>query len=452
MSRLLADCETAVRRALRGGARAAEAFGLREGSSSIQVEKGALTAAEWNESTGLGLRVVRDARVGFAYATRPEEVPDAIEAALRAARTARPLPRFSFAAPKPAPSVAGLYDPRVARLESVDLLEFGGLLLDAVAARGPDLLVAGGGADASTTEWAVANSEGLARSHRDTGLSGSLYVVRHKDGVSTGFANAQSTRRDVDWQRLGDAAATLCLESARARPLARSGRLPCVIRPDPAGDLLSTITIPSLYGKPVHRGESYYAGKRGRRIAHARLSLVEDPRIPRGVGSTPVDDEGVPTRSRRLIDRGVLRSFLYDRHDAAQFNGEPTASALRIDAFSGRSFKSPPGTAAHQVRLEAPRTTTEKLVASVDDGLLLHDLMGVHTANVASGDFSVTSSVLFRIRKGAVEHPVAPLSVAGNLHEALARDVRLGDDVKMMGGGPALALPSVLFDGFAVTP
>jgi PmbA protein len=453
MSRdLLAACERGVERALARGAEAAEVYAQRERGGAAELEKGHVSSAAWGEASGLGVRILQSARVGFAYATREENLPAAIDQAFAALRLGKRLPRFRFPTPGKPRSVIGLYDKRVEALEGEDLVALGGRLIDAVADVRADLLVAGGSVHAGLTEYALANSEGVARHGRDTGVGAHVYVVQRRDGVSTGFASAESTRHDVRWEHVGREAGELAVASAKPTPLEAGRALPCVVRPDSASDLLSTITVPSLYGKPAHRGESFYSNKRGKHVAHERLALIDDATVPRGLGSTPFDDEGVPTRPRKLIDGGVLKTFLYDAYDAAEWGQRSTGNAVRQHAFDGRSYKSPPSTSALQMRLVAPSTTTERLISGVDDGLLVHDMMGVHTANATSGDFSVTSSVLFRIRKGAVEGPVAPLSVAGNLHQALRRGVRMGNDVKAMGGAPAWRLPSVLFEGFTVTP
>lgn len=449
---LVALAERAVAAARKAGADGAEAFVQRESGGHVTLERNDLSGAEWGEQFGIGLRVFRENRIGFAYVTRPDRIADGLSQAFQAGRLGKRLPRFRFPGPAKAPTVPGLWDKRVLDVEGKELVEWGGQLVDAVRGIRKDLTLAGGGASVGWTETAVANSEGLSAASRGTGASAHVYVVQSKNGVSTGFASRESTRRDLDLEGLGSQAGRLAVASQRPQKLARGVRWPCVVRPEPASDLFSTITLSSLEAKPAHRDESYYSGKVGRAVAHAKLSLVDDARLEGGLGSGPVDDEGVPSRAVRPIARGVLKTFLYDAATAHEYEGRLTASAVRSHAFDGRSYKSPPGAAARQVRIEGPRRPTEKLIAGLDDGLVLHDLMGVHTANTVSGDFSVTSSLLFRVRKGDVAGPVAPVGVAGNLHEAWRRGFTLGDDVKRMSGDGGFDLPSVLFEGFAFTP
>lgn len=452
MSDLSHDCDVAVRAAMRAGADGAEAFALDEWGASAEVEKDSLTHAEAGASRGLGLRVLKDARVGFAFATRPDMVDQAVTDALKAARLSKRTPAFEFPRARKHATLRGVWDARLAELEGPDLLEGAGTMIDAVKDVRKDLRVAGGSVNVGQSECAVVNSEGVDKTHRETSISAHLYVIQSRDGVSTGFSHQEATRYKMAWQGLGKEAGELAVASAKPAKLDGAGPRICLVRPDPAADLLTTITIPSLYARPAHRGESYYTGKVGKRVMHEKISLVDDPTLPASVGSVPFDDEGTPTKVVKPVAGGVLKTFLYDALDAAEYKGKPTGHALRMHSLDGRSFKASPHTSANQVRLVAPSTTTAKLVAGIDDGLLLHDMMGVHTANAVSGDFSVNASIVFRVRKGAVEGPVAPLSVAGNLHQALKRGLRLGDDVKTVGGAPSVVLPTVLFEGFTATP
>lgn len=449
---LLALCEDAVAAAKRKGAASAECFALSEAGGSVEMEKGHLSSAEWEETSGFGLRVIKDQRVGFAYASSQDRVPEAVEGALKAAGLGRRLPKFAFPAMHKAPRVSGLYDEKVEGMESGDLIDVAKRLLSAVVGVRKDLLVVGGGVHAGWSRVALANSEGLSRKDQGTSIGGSVYVVQRRDGVSTGFQSQSSNRDDCDWERVGAEAGRLCVDSAKPTPLKKGGVYECVLRPEPASDLLGTLTVESLLGKPARRGETYYSGKKGKQVMNRKISLIDDPTQARGLGSAPFDDEGTAAHPKKPIVNGVLKNYLFDNYDGAEWGEKTTGNALRSHPFDGRSYKSPPSAAGFQMRVEAPKKTTQQLVGSVDDGFLVYDLMGVHTANQASGDFSVTSSVLFRIRKGAVEGAVAPLSLAGNLHNTMRKEVTIGNDVKSMGGDPSWTLPSILFQGFTATP
>lgn len=429
----------------------AEAFAVLDHEIGATIEKNAADLAQAHESYGIAVRVLVKGRLGFSYVTDEEEAGTAVDAAIQASKLSKKIP-FAFPEPAKAARVPGLWDAKLDAMEADEVVDAAGTIIDVVADAGDHLDATGGGVSSGTTHWAVANSAGVAVSHRQTGLSAACYVVRDDDHVSTGWAHDSSTRRDVDVPEIGRKAAELAVATGAPVDLSGAKVRDVVIRPEAAAELLATITLSSLSGRAVHRQESYYSGKKGKKVAADDFGLVEDATIKGGLGSCPTDEEGVPSRPVPLIEDGVLRRFLYDQATAAEYDGATTASAVRAGGLDGRSFKAPPIVSARQVRVQAPESPFDDLVGSIDDGILVHDLMGVHTANTVSGDFGVTSSLLFRIENGSVGEALAPVSISGNLHESLKKGIRLGDDVRRVDAGVGFRLGSVLFQGFTVTP
>lgn len=451
-SDLLATAERVVESAMvRKDVEGAEAFAVLDHEIGATIEKNAADLAQTHESYGIAVRVLVKGRLGFSYVTEEDEAGAAVDAAIQASRLSKKIP-FAFPEPGKAKRVAGLWDSKLDAVEADAVVDAAGAVIDVVAESGDRMNATGGGVSSGTTHWAVANSAGVAVSHRQTGLTAACYVVREAEHVSTGWAHDSSTRQDVDVQEIGREAARLAASTQAPAKLSGAKVRDVVIRPHAAAELLATITLSSLSGRAVHRQESYYAGKKGDQVAAKSFGLVEDATVNGGLGSGPTDEEGVPSRPVALIEDGVLRRFLYDQATAAEYDGQTTASAVRAGGLDGRSFKAPPIVSARQIRVEAPQTSFDDLVASVDDGVLVHDLMGVHTANTVSGDFGVTSSLLFRIEDGAVGDALAPVSISGNLHESLEKGIQLGDDARRVDAGVGFVLPSVRFRGLTVTP
>ena len=187
-----------------------------------------------------------------------------------------------------------------------------------------------------------------------------------------------------------------------------------------------------LSAEAVLKGRSLFAGKLGETIASPLLTLVDDGRLPGGLGSEPWDGEGLPTRRNVLIENGVLGTYLHSLKTAAEMGVAPTASASRGTGSNPgvTTFNLVPAAGAHRV---------EELYRLAGDGVLITEIMGLHTVDPVSGDLSVGASGV-RIRDGALAETVDRMTFAGNLKDFLTRIVALGDDLRWYGSSAGLSL------------
>lgn len=215
-----------------------------------------------------------------------------------------------------------------------------------------------------------------------------------------------------------------------------AGKYPVVLHPEVAVDLLG-IVAGMLDAESVIKGRSLFAGKLGESIASPLLTLVDDGRLAEApgrpaLGTEPWDAEGLPTRRNVLIEGGTLKTYLHTLKTAAEMGQAPTASA-------GRGFGSQPGATTFNLFPLAGDTTPEALYRLAGNGVLITEIMGLHTVDPVSGDLSVGASGL-RIRDGVLAEPVDKLTFAGNLRDFLTRIVALGSDLRWYGGSAGLSL------------
>lgn len=189
----------------------------------------------------------------------------------------------------------------------------------------------------------------------------------------------------------------------------------------------------------VHKGRSMMKGRIGTSVAGACVTLVDDPRLRRGMASGSFDGEGVPTRRTTLIDAGVAKSYLYDLQYAKRDGVESTGSATR-------GLASLPDVCTSNLILMPGTRSREDMIAGVDDGLFVCELMGLHTIDPVSGDFSLGAKGL-RIRGGKLCEPVAGVTIAGDLLDLLKHISAVGNDLEMCGSTGA---PTILAEDITV--
>jgi len=168
-----------------------------------------------------------------------------------------------------------------------------------------------------------------------------------------------------------------------------------------------------------------------------------------------MDDEGTPSSRTDLITNGKLEGYLYDCATASEHQEKSTGNAMRVGRLTNdRQFKEPPRISARNLVLEGPGSEFEDLISETSDGIYVHSVLGAHTSNPASGDFSVNSPRLLKVENGELSYPVTSVMISGNLPSLLSKLSGVGDDRRTMKGaigGLAVIAPSVRFDDVQVT-
>ena len=197
-------------------------------------------------------------------------------------------------------------------------------------------------------------------------------------------------------------------------------------------------------GESVLKGRSLFADRVGEQVSAPALTLVDDPTDPDAYGASQYDAEGLSSRRNLLIDGGVLQGFLYNTYAAKRAGTRSTASAVRA------GFKSGPGIGARALSLVPGSMTPEEILRSVDTGLLVQSVSGVHSGvNPVSGDFSVgAEGMLFK--GGVLAEPVREITIASTLQRMLLAVVAIGSDLERLpssAAGLTIAIDDVSMSG-----
>jgi PmbA protein len=419
---------------------AVEAYLARGTSTSVKVHGGEVESLTQAESSGIGIRVIRDHRQGFAWAGSLDEavIAETLAAARDNAAYAEPDEWVGLAEPDGvAPPDLDLWRDELAALPTDRKVELALELEGAVRAGDPRI------AGVRTSQWgdgmgegAVVTSTGIEVWGRSTGCHLAVSALAEDRG-ETKAGYGVSVGRAPDEIDLAEAADDAVERATRLLGAVQpsSGMVTLVLEPRMVASLLGIVGS-MLGGEAVLKGRSPFADRVGDPIATAVVTLVDDPTDPQSLGSDTHDGEGLATRRVPMIDRGVLQGFLHNTYTARRAGTRSTASAVR-------GYRSTPGVGTQALALSPGEGTLEELVARVDHGVLVQSMSGLHSGvNPTSGDFSVGVEGLM-IRDGAVAEPLREATVGSTIQKLLL-DVRaVGGEREWTPGGTA-ASPLVI--------
>lgn len=435
---LLSDLVAAARKA---GADAADAVLVDGTSLSVAWRLGALETLERSEGGDIGLRVLIGKRQAMvSSADRDKAALD--ELVERAVAMARTVPEDPF---------AGLAEPSelAGSIPEIDLC-------DTSERTAEELIEAAREAeDAARAVSGVTNSEGA-----EAGWGRSMVAVVGTNGMARSYWMSHSSvsavalagegaakERDYDftsavyWSDLENAGeiGRRAGERAVARLNARKGRtarLPVVYDPRVSRGLIGNL-LGAINGASVARGTTFLREAMNTAVFPSGVTIIEDPHRPRGLRSKPVDAEGIANARRTLIDKGVLTTWLLDLRSARQLG-------LRSTGHAARGTSSPPSPSATNVWMEPGSLSPKDLMADISEGLYVTDLFG-SGVNGVTGDYS-RGCAGFWIKDGQITHAVNEMTIAGNL-KTMFQALTPANDLELRYGTDA---PTVRIDGMTV--
>jgi PmbA protein len=286
--------------------------------------------------------------------------------------------------------------------------------------------VTAGSAGLSTATVTLANSNGVHYTDSHTGVSLSLEAI-HEQSTGSEFDHS-SIMDKVDPFKVGERASFFAYKSAGGKEIP-TGNYEILLSPIAYAELLGSVFIPALNGRNVHAGRSRFAQLLGKPVADPLLSMYDDPLLPGASGSVSWDAEGMPTHRIDFIRDGVLEAFAYDLKTACRYGKASTASAVR-GGYGGAT-----GIGHHNFVVDGKRSSIadERVV-------YVHSVVGAHTANPMSGEFSVELSNAFWMEGGEFEEPIRSAMLSGNVFSLHNEILGISHESRSLG---SLILPSV---------
>ena len=429
---MISLAENAVNQALKNGASEAEAYVYEGQATNIGIELGQISKTNRIIDRGLGIRVVADKTVGFAYTNvidDPSAVEGVIVRALSAAKASKPDPDWKgLAGKKPYASLEKTFDDKVVGLESEELVNVASTMLDAAGQVDKRVFPIEGGIGGAYISNAIANSNGISGFDKGTIVECSIATLA-KEGSSVTpvcfeFNASRSYELDPVW--VGKEAAKLAVSALKTKSVETKSTT-LILTQFALQDLFAYTLINAVRADNVQRNQSAFKGKIGEKVASENLTICDDGLFPGGLRTWAFDGEGVPHQKTTVIEKGVLRSFLYDSYSAKKEGKESTGNAGRA------AYLSTPSVDTTNFHILSGNKTGGEMLSEVDDGLIIYYLQGAHSSNPVSGEFSVVATPAWKIKKGEITHCSRGVMLAGNIFEVLKNANLVGNNERQIG-------------------
>jgi PmbA protein len=447
---LLEVCRDAVKRARDLGADQAEVYASASSEVRVHIENGDLGTAVAHDEECFGIRVRRAGATGFASSNdpSPEAVDETARAAVEIARVSPADADGDFPEPEAgdAADVKGLRDPALEEVDVEGAARLCGGLVREVRRLDPRVRIDSGWVAATAQTCAIASSTGIERAERGTGGEMLLFGMA-SEGDRVGAFDLEQV--DVcslsELQRELHAAPDRFVRKvvrALAAGPGESFRGSLVLSPEAVAEFLLPNLIAAFAADAIRAGRSPFRDRLGEAVFSDRLTIVDDGTLPGRPGSASFDREGISHHPVALVERGILRSFLYDTREAR--------SAGRAEGSTGHAVggaTSPPRIGATNLMVEAGETDDAALLAGVEQGLLLNRFSG--NTDPVSGDFSGVAKGSLLLKKGESPRPVQETLIAGNLYELCRSVSAIGRELRWVEG--SVRAPIIRLEGASVT-
>lgn len=428
-------------RVKKAGGDAADAGLFKSASIEVAQRLGAAEKLERSETTDIGLRVFIGKQQAIVSSTdfSDDTLDDMVERAIAMAKVA------------PEDPYCGIADPDqlitdVPELDIFDPTEPSTQALIDIAIEAEDAARAVPGvtnSEGAQVGWsqasvAMAATNGLAQTYARSGSSFSASVLagegtdmeRDYDYASAVYFSDLPSPADI-----GRTAGERAVRRLGARKMSTT-HVPVVYDPRASGGLVRHLTG-AINGASIARGTSFLKDSMGEAIFAPGIRIFDDPLRPRGLASKPFDGEGLPTRTKAVVDDGKLTTWILDLASARQLGLASTGNAAR-------GTGSPPSPGTSNTYLEAGTVTPKDLMSDIEEGFYVTELIGMGI-NGITGDYSRGASG-FWIEKGEITFAVSEMTIAGNLKDMFKAMIPANDLVFRFGTDA----PTVRIDGMTV--
>ena len=398
---------------------------------TVRITDSEIAEIKQNFDEDYGIRLIHDKKIASIQTTNQQEIEKTIDSAFK---TSSKLKSRDFWRGLPYKATIkqldGTFDEKLEKISGAEVMDIAQNMINSVNNDKVNTIT--GSLNIVSENFEIANSNGLHLNEKATYISGiinaeSEYGTLPVSGI--GHASGR-TLSNFSAEQVGNDAKVMCIESINPQKI-DSDNYSIIFEPYSVGELLAFVVAANFNFKTFSEKKSCFSNNFEEKIAMEQFSLIDDPHIPEGVGTKSVDDEGVETQKRNLIERGIFKNTFSNLYDSYKEGKQSSGNASRSGSPMGRSSEPIPFSAPHNLKINPGDISQEDMIKDTKHGLLVGRLWYTYAVNPIKGDFSCTARSGVRIiENGEIKRPGKSVRIIHNLPTMLKNILEIGNNPK----------------------
>jgi len=392
-------------------------------SEKVKFENGEVNSIDSSNHVGIGVRVIKNGRLGFTSSNDESKVDEIFKTAEELSNYGEEID-ISFPKNPPAIRNINLYDESLEKVDEYDMVNLGEMIVKSLKELDRDISV-NLEIEKTLIRKSIINSNGLDVSFGKTiwGFSVEGMYIQPDESLLWLYDSKYSTKYSIDFSDVVSYIRNMYLFSKQNATI-QKGQYPIIFSPLSFSILLDILSV-SLSGENVFKGISPLRDRLRDQVLSEKFTLVDDPLLEEGIFSQPFDDEGVLTNHKEIISNGVLNSFIYDLRTAYLMNTTSTGNGFRdYDSLPKPSFSN--------VVVPNSETSLNNLISQVDRGLIVYNVLGGGQSNINAGEFSVNVELGSLIEGGKIVGRVKNVMLFGNVFDLFKNVIEFSKETKVV--------------------
>jgi PmbA protein len=397
--------------------------------TTVRITDSEIAEIKQNYDENYGIRLIHDKKITSTITTNGENMEKTIDDASSALSNLKPREFWRGLPYKANPRVlGGTFDEKLDHISGSKSMDIAQNMINS-ASNGKVTTITGS-LNIVSENFELMNSNGLNLKDKATYISGIINAESEYGEIPvSGIGHASGrTLANFSAEQIGGDAKTMCIESISPRKV-DSDSYSIIFDPYSVGELLAFVVAANFNFKIFSEKKSCFSNNFEKEIAVEQLSLVDDPHIPEGIGTKSVDDEGIATQKKNLIENGIFKNTYSNLFDGYKEGKESTGNASRPGSPMGRSAEPIPISSSHNLKVVPGEQSREEMIKETKHGLLVGRLWYTYAVNPIRGDFSCTARSGIRIiENGEIICPAKSVRIIHNLPEMVKNISAIGNN------------------------